>query len=146
MKHYELLFVVKPTLTEEEVQGRLEFFKDVLTKNGAEIKIVDEMGVRKLAFEIEKCARGYYFVIYFTGATAGMEEILRNLRLDENVLRFLNIKFENKKETAQWDKLVANVAKKSASKAAAKAATKAEPAAEPAAKVETPAAEAPKAD
>jgi len=135
MKHYELLFVVKPTLTEEEVQGRLEFFKDVLTKNGAEIKIIDEMGVRKLAFEIEKCERGYYFVIYFTGPTAGIEEILRNLRLDENVLRFLNIKFENKKEIAQWDKLVANVAKKSAA-----------PKAEADAKVETPAAEAPKAD
>ncbi len=122
MKHYELLFVVKPTLTEEEVQGRLEFFKDVLTKNGAEIKIVDEMGVRKLAYEIEKAERGYYFVVYFTAPAAAMEEVLRNLRLDENILRFLNIKFESKKEVTQWDKLVANVGKKSAAKAAAKSA------------------------
>ncbi len=154
MKHYELLFVVRPTLTEEEVKGRLEFFKDVLTKNGAEIKLVDEMGVRKLAFEIDKAERGYYFVIYFTGEAAGLEEVLRNLRLDENVLRFLNIKFESKKEVAQWDKLVANVGKKAASKAAAvkaaaeraeiAAAAKAEPVAE--VKAETPAAEAPKAD
>jgi len=126
MKHYELLFVVKPTLTEEEVQGRLEFFKDVLTKNGAEIKIVDEMGVRKLAYEIEKAERGYYFVVYFTAPPAAMEEVLRNLRLDENVLRFLNIKFENKKEIAQWDRLVAGVSKKSAAKVAKTEAAKAE--------------------
>jgi len=120
MKHYELLFVVKPTLTEEEVQGRLEFVKEVLTKNSAEIKTVDEMGVRKLAYEIEKCERGYYFVVYFTAEPAGLEEVLRNLRLDENVLRFLNLKFENKKEISQWEKLVANVGKKAASKTAAK--------------------------
>ncbi len=147
MKHYELLFVVKPTLTEEEVQGRLEFFKDVLTKNGAEIKIVDEMGVRKLAYEIEKAERGYYFVIYFIAPPAAMEEVLRNLRLDENVLRFLNIKFESKKEVTQWDKLVANVSKKSAAKAA-KAEVKTEaPAAEEKTEVkaETPAAQ-PKAE
>ena len=158
MKHYELLFVVKPTLTEEEVKGRLEFVKDVLTKNGAEITTVDEMGVRKLAYEIEKQERGYYFVIYFTGEPAGLDEVLRNLRLDETVLRFLNLKFENKKEVAQWDKLVANVKKKSAPKVEAKTpeAPKAEetpkaeesPKAEEAPKAEeTPKAEeAPKAD
>lgn len=159
MKHYELLFVVRATLTEEEAKGRLDFFKEVLTKNGAEIKTVDEMGVRKLAFEIEKAERGYYYVVYFTGEPTGIEELLRNLRLDENVLRFLNLKFDNKKEITQWDKLVANVGKKAASKEAAvkAAAARAEaaaapkvetPAAEPVAEVkaETPAAEAPKAD
>lgn len=153
MKHYELLFVVKATLTEEEVKGRLDFFKEVLTKNGAEITTVDEMGVRKLAYEIEKAQRGYYFVIYFTGEPAGLEEVLRNLRLDETILRFLNLKFESKKEIAQWDKLVANIGKKSAAKAAAKvavaAATEAKAATE-APKVEEvktePATEAPKAD
>ncbi len=116
MKHYELLFVVRPTLTEEEIQGRLEFFKGVLTKNGAEIKTVDEMGVRKLAYEIDKAERGYYFVIYFTAPPAAMDEVLRNLRLDENVLRFLNIKFESKKEIAQWEKLALGVGKKAAAK------------------------------
>jgi small subunit ribosomal protein S6 len=119
MKHYELLFVVKPTLTEEEVKGRLEFVKEVLTKNGAEIKTVDEMGVRKLAYEIEKQERGYYFVIYFVGNPAGIDEVLRNLRLDENIIRFLNLKFESKKEIAQWERLVAGVGKKTAAKAPA---------------------------
>lgn len=145
MKHYELLFVVKATLTEEEVKGRLDFFKEVLTKNGAEITTVDEMGVRKLAYEIEKAQRGYYFVIYFTGEPAGIEEVLRNLRLDETILRFLNLKFESKKEIAQWDKLVANIGKKSATKAKAKGAAEAE-----APKVEEvktePTTEVPKAD
>jgi small subunit ribosomal protein S6 len=119
MKHYELLVVVKPTLTAEEAVSKLETLKALLTKNGAEIKAVNEMGVRKLAYEIEKHERGNYFVFYFQGVPTNMEEILRNLRLDEDILRFLNVKFENKKEILQWEKLASgkmNEAKKEAPK------------------------------
>jgi len=137
MKHYELLFVIKPTLTEEEVNGRVEFVKDILTKNAAEIVKIDELGVKKLAYEIEKQERGYYFVVYFTAKPEIMDEVLRNLRLDETVLRFLNLKFEKKKEIAQWDKLVANAGKKSAlKKEAAKTEAKEAPKTEEAPKVE----------
>ncbi|HEE9564694.1 TPA: 30S ribosomal protein S6, partial [Campylobacter jejuni subsp. jejuni] len=52
MKHYEVLFILKPTLTEEEVNAKLEFVKEVLTKNGAEIETVVPMGTRKLAYKI----------------------------------------------------------------------------------------------
>jgi len=107
MKHYELLVIVKPTLTAEEAVSKLDTLKGLLTKNGAEIKTINEMGVRKLAYEIEKHERGNYFVFYFEGVPANMEEILRNLRLDEDVLRFLNVKFESKKEVVQWEKLAA---------------------------------------
>jgi small subunit ribosomal protein S6 len=105
MKHYELLFVVKPTLTEEEVKAELDFVKGVMEKNGCEIESVKDMGVRKLAYEIEKHERGHYYVVYFKAAPSALEEILRNLRLSETIIRFLNLKFENKKEIAQWEKL-----------------------------------------
>jgi small subunit ribosomal protein S6 len=107
MKHYELLVIVKPTLTAEEAVSKLDSLKELLTKNSAEIKTVNEMGVRKLAYEIDKHERGNYFVFYFQGLPASMDEILRNLRLDEDVLRFLNVKFESKKEVVQWEKLAA---------------------------------------
>jgi small subunit ribosomal protein S6 len=106
MKHYELLFVVKPTLTEEEVKAKFDFIKGVMEKNGCEIKAVKDMGVRKLAYEIEKYERGHYFVLYYTAAPSSLEEILRNLRLTEEIIRFLNMKFEKKKEIAQWEKMV----------------------------------------
>jgi small subunit ribosomal protein S6 len=105
MKCYELLFVVKPTLTDEEVKAQLDFMKNVLEKNGSQIESVKDMGVRKLAYEIEKHERGHYFVIYYKTETSAIEEILRNLRLSETIIRFLNLKFENKKEVAQWEKL-----------------------------------------
>ncbi len=105
MKHYELLFVVKPTLTEEEVKVKFDFIKGVMENNGCEIKSVKDMGVRKLAYEIEKFERGHYFVLYYTAPPSSLEEILRNLRLTEEIIRFLNVKFDSKKEIAQWEKM-----------------------------------------
>ena len=144
MKHYELLVVVKPTLTAEEAVSKLDALKELLTKNGAEIKTTNEMGVRKLAYEIEKHERGNYFVFYFEGVPANMDEILRNLRLDEDVLRFLNVKFESKKEIVQWDKLSAEKKKE-----VKKEEPKAEETPAPAVEAEAPKAEeapAPKAE
>lgn len=131
MKHYELLFVVKPTLTEEEMKAKFDFIKGVVESNGCEIKAVKDMGIRKLAYEIEKHERGHYYVLYFVGAPSALEEILRNLRLTEEIIRFLNVKFEKKKEIAQWEKL----AKAASERKEEKTAPKAEP------KVETPKAE-----
>jgi small subunit ribosomal protein S6 len=105
VKHYELLFVLKPTLTEEELKAKFDFISSVLTTNGCEIKSVNNMGVRKLAYEIDKFERGYYFVIYFVADPSSLDEILRHLRLTEEILRFLNIKFETKKEIAYWEKI-----------------------------------------
>ena len=112
MRHYELLFVVKPTLTEEEVKAKFDFVKGVMEKNGCEIATVQDMGVRKLAYEIEKFERGHYFVLYYKASPAAIEEILRNLRLTEEIIRFLNVKYISKKEIANWEKLAKNNAEK----------------------------------
>ncbi len=106
MRHYELLFVLKPTLTQEEIEAKFDFIKAILEKNGCEIATVNDMGVRKLAYEIEKFERGHYFVIYYKADPAVIDEILRNLRLTEEIIRFLNVKYINKSEVANWEKLV----------------------------------------
>ncbi len=111
MKHYELLFVVKPTLTAEESEAKKEGVSSILEKNGASITNIQDMGVRKLAYEIEKYNRGHYYVVYFEITPSAIDEILRNLRHDEDIIRFLNVKFEKKKEIAHWEKLVANSSK-----------------------------------
>ena len=105
MRHYELLFILKPTLTEGEVKVKADFIKEIITKNGGEIANVVEMGTRKLAYKIEKYERGTYFVIYFKAPTQLIAELVRNLRITEEVIRFLPVKYENKKEIAAWEKL-----------------------------------------
>lgn len=63
MKNYEIMFIVKPTLSEDEVKAVAENFKNILTTNGAKIVDFVEMGQRELAYEIKKFKNGYYYVI-----------------------------------------------------------------------------------
>jgi len=112
LKHYETMFIVKPTLTEEEMQSQIELVKANIEKNGGEIVTTEDIGSKQLAYEIEKNKRGYYFLIYFKSPTASILELERNYRINENILRFIFIKYENKKEVAAWTKLSDEAAKK----------------------------------
>jgi len=114
IRHYETMFIVKPTLTEEETQAQIELTKSIIEKNGGEIKAYDNMGSRKLAYEIQKNKRGYYYVFYFTAPTEAILEIERNYRINENILRFIFIKSESKKEIAHWTKQTEAAIKKAA--------------------------------
>ena len=113
MRHYELLVVVKPTLSVEELQAKLNFLNDILEKNGAVIAAKHEMGTRKLAYQIEKFERGTYTVFYFTAPTAAILEVERLIRLAEEFIRFMTVKFENQKELRFWNKQVEKITKKS---------------------------------
>ena len=112
LKHYETMFILKPTLTEEETVAQLDGVKALFEKNGAEIVATENIGIKELAYEIEKCKRGYYYVIYFQGNPAGIAEIERNYRMNENLIRFIFIKYDSKKEVASWTKMSDEAAKK----------------------------------
>lgn len=113
MRHYELLVVVKPTLTVEELQAKLNYLKEILEKNGAVISATLEMGTRKLAYQIDKFERGTYVVFYFTAPTAAIAEVERLIRITEEFIRFMTVKFENQKELRFWNKQVEKITKKS---------------------------------
>ncbi len=106
MKHYELLIVLKPTLTEEESKSKVALLKEVLEKNGSEIASVVEMGTRKLAYAVKKFERGTYVVFYFKAPATSIAEIERLIRINEDIIKFMTVKFENKKEISHWEKLV----------------------------------------
>ena len=106
MRHYENLVIVKPTLTAEEIQSELKAVEEVITSNGGEIAATDDMGMRKLAYPIDKNQRGYYYVVYYTVAPSAINEIERRFRINENLLRFITIKYDSKKEVTAWEKMV----------------------------------------
>ena len=135
MTCYETLFVVKPTLTEEETAEEIAKIKDILAKEGAELLATNDMGMRKLAYPVEKNDRGYYTVLLFKAEGTVINELERNLKINEEVLKFLTVKYSKNKELAQFDKLVAKATRQSEA-----AATEATPA-----KV-APEAEAPKTE
>ena len=106
MRHYELLTVLKPTLTEEETKAKVNFVREVLEKNGAQIAAFQEMGTRRLAYPIEKLKRGYYSVFYFTAPASAILEVERLIRITEEFIRFMSVKYENQKEIKYWNKQV----------------------------------------
>lgn len=115
IRHYETMFIVKSTLTEEEIVAQIETVKSNIEKNGGEIAATDDMGARTLAYEIAKNKRGYYYVVYFKAPTESIIELERTYGINENILRFIFIKYETKKEIAAWQHL-ADEANKKASK------------------------------
>jgi len=142
MNNYETLFVLKPTLTDEERASQVSKVKEILEREGAEILATDEMGMRRLAYPVQKNERGFYTVVYYKATGSVIAELERNLRFNEEVIKFLTIKYTNKKEIAQFDKLVAAV---NGSKEKNKTVTTEEPKAEEATEAKEPT-EEPKAE
>jgi small subunit ribosomal protein S6 len=112
IRHYETMFIVKPTLTEEETQAQIETVKANIEKNGGEIVSCDDMGTRELAYEIQKNKRGYYYVIYFKAPSESINELERNYKVNENIIRFIFVKYENKAEVKHWTTMSEEAAKK----------------------------------
>jgi small subunit ribosomal protein S6 len=114
MTCYETLFVVKPTLTDEETATQIAKIKEIIAKEGAELLATDDMGMRKLAYEVEKNARGYYTVLFYKAEGTLITELERNLKINEDVLKFLTVKYVKNKELTQFNKLVDSANRKSA--------------------------------
>lgn len=109
MRHYETIFLLKPTLTEEETKAKIEFFRTKITDNQGTIAGFDDMGIKQLAYEIQKNKRGYYYVIYFTSENYKIVDAIQTAyKFDEEVLKFMTIKFDKKTELKAWETLVAN--------------------------------------
>jgi small subunit ribosomal protein S6 len=112
MRNYENLVIVKPTLTAEEIQASVKAIEEVITSNGGEIAATDSMGMRKLAYPIDKNERGYFHVIYYTIAPSAINEIERRFRINEELLRFVTIKYDTNREVTAFNQLVAKAQKK----------------------------------
>jgi small subunit ribosomal protein S6 len=107
MNNYETLYVLKPTLTDEETAANIAKVEEILVREGAEILATNNMGMRKLAYPVEKNERGVYTIVYFKAAGTVINELERNLKFNEEVIKYLTVRYTKKKEVAQFEKLVA---------------------------------------
>jgi small subunit ribosomal protein S6 len=94
MNKYELLFVIAPSLTEEEVKAVVEKAKEVVVNGGGVVDNVDEWGKRSLAYEINHINEGYYVLVNFTSSPELPKELDRVLRISDNVIRHLIVKLD----------------------------------------------------
>lgn len=92
MKQYELTFVIDPVLSSDELKGVAQTHIDYITKEGGVIVNVDEMGLRALAYPINKRLSGVFYCVEYTVAGVPFNTKLElQLRRDERIMRYLTI-------------------------------------------------------
>ena len=98
LRPYEILVIVDPRPTDEEVAALLTQLGEQLTSLGAMVGKMENWGKRRLAYDIRKQREGTYAVFEVSAEPATVREFERQLRLNENVLRFLSTRVPIRKK------------------------------------------------
>jgi small subunit ribosomal protein S6 len=131
---YELMFIVRPDMTDEDLDKLISNLQNVIPTSGGTIKKVEKMGKRRLAYTVRRFNEGIYVLFVVEGGGAVIHELERRLRVTEPVIKFLTVRVDEEQKRLEKIKKIRDARKKIS--AQAPAATEA-PAAAPAA--ETPA-------
>ncbi|HEY6007682.1 MAG TPA: 30S ribosomal protein S6 [Geobacteraceae bacterium] len=91
---YETIIIVKPDLGDEETKALTAKVEDIIGKMKGDFRRLEDWGVRKLAYPINKLSRGRYYYLRFDGESALIAELERRLRLDDKVIRYQSVKLE----------------------------------------------------
>lgn len=100
---YEVMFIVRPDVTEEDADKLIAGFSATVTGGGGVVKNVDKMGRRKLAYMVRKFNDGNYVLLTIEANGAVVLELERRLRVTEPVIKFITVR------TDEEDKRVAKV-------------------------------------
>jgi small subunit ribosomal protein S6 len=87
MNNYEILFIIKPELKEEDVKNVTKAIVDSVTKNGGTIKKEENWGKKQLVYPVKKAKEGYYYKLDFTAPPSIVEKLEAGYRLNEDILR-----------------------------------------------------------
>ena len=96
MNKYEIMFIVKTSMEAANASKIAEDYKNLITDEKGKVSAYKEMGQRKLAYEIDKQINGYYFVMNFEASVETVKELDRKLGIDENIIRHMIIRTEEK--------------------------------------------------
>ncbi|QQE74440.1 30S ribosomal protein S6 [Brevibacillus composti] len=94
MRQYEVMYVLRPDLEEEKIKANVARYSDVITSFGGEITKLQEMGKRRLAYEIQKFREGYYVLMNFKSNADAVAEADRLMKINDDIIRFLFIREE----------------------------------------------------
>jgi len=92
MRRYELIFILRPGLGEEEINTVVDYTQQIILNENGTIIDLNKWGMKKLAYTIKKESQGYYVYCEFAGTPAAVAEIERRFRIDDGVLKYITIK------------------------------------------------------
>ena len=98
MPLYECVFIARQDLTQSQSEGLAQKFSELLQNNGGKVTKVEHWGLRQLAYRIKKNRKGYYHLMNLEATPEVVAEMERNMRLDEDMLRFLTVRVDKFEE------------------------------------------------
>jgi small subunit ribosomal protein S6 len=113
---------MRPTLNDQEIAELIENYRGILLREGAEILHQADLGKKKLAYVIRHFQNGHYALYRYQAPAAAVHELERSMKINEDLLRYLTVKLDEKELAA------ANAAVAAAAAATAAAADQAAPA------------------
>jgi small subunit ribosomal protein S6 len=94
MRRYETISIISPNLGEDEVKAISQKTAGIIEADGGTILNVDNWGLKKLAYPIDKQQQGYYVYTEFAAVPAAVSEMERIFKIDDNVLKFMTVKLQ----------------------------------------------------
>ena len=93
MNKYERVVIIDPAVAEEKVKELSQKFTDIINNDG-KVEKVEELGKKRLAYEVKKNKEGYYVVINFEANPELISELERNYRIMDEVIKFITVRAE----------------------------------------------------
>jgi len=104
LKRYETLFIVHVDLPDDELNSLIERYGAIITAYKGTLVKIEKWGKRKLAYEIKKHKNGYYVMIDYAGKSAIIDELERNFKIDDKILKFMTIMKDANVDLAKIEK------------------------------------------
>jgi small subunit ribosomal protein S6 len=95
---YEVMFIVRPDVVEEDVDKLIAGFSASVTNGGGAVKTVEKMGRRKLAYTVRKFNEGNYILLTVEANGAVILELERRLRVTEPVIKFITVRVDEEEK------------------------------------------------
>jgi len=109
---YELMFIVRPDMTEEDQDKLISNLEHAVSSSGGQVKNVEKMGKRRLAYTVRKFNDGMYILLTFTGSGGLVHELERRLRVSEAVIKFLSVRIDQEDKRLEKIKSIRDARRK----------------------------------
>jgi small subunit ribosomal protein S6 len=109
---YELMFIVRPDMTDEDLEKLISNLQAVVPTAGGTVKSIEKMGKRRLAYTVRRFHEGIYVLLVVEGGGAMIHELERRLRVSEPVIKFLTVRVDEEQKRLEKIKKIRDARKK----------------------------------
>jgi len=116
LRRYESILIAHVDLSEDELSSLIARYSAIITGQKGILVKVERWGKRRLAYAIKKQARGFYILIDYAGESAAVNELERNLKINDKILKFMTVLKEEAVDPAALEREIAEAAQKAEKK------------------------------